>query len=64
MAILLSELDDTESHALGDILDSGISAMGMKYADRNGKFTCEDFLKAMKENEDMNKVFLKISYDV
>ena len=41
----------------------GVMGMGMKYADHDGKFTFEGFLKAMKDEEDMNMndLFLKIS---
>ena len=60
MADLLRKLDDTEINDIASTMESGVAAMGMKYAD-NGKVTFDDFLKAMQENEDMNKIFLKIS---
>ena len=54
----------TEGNALPDKLEAGFVDMGMKYADHDGKFiffTFENFFKAMKDNNFMNKLILKIS---
>ena len=62
LADLLMELDTTEINALAENVGSGVLDMGMKNdADHDGKFTFEEFFKAMKDNKDMNKLILKIS---
>ena len=56
------ELDTTEINALAENVGSGVLDMGMKNdADHDGKFTFEEFFEAMKNNENMNKLILKIS---
>ena len=56
------ELDTTEINALAENVGGGVLNMGMKNdADQDGKFTFEEFFKAMKDNKDMNKLILKIS---
>ena len=58
------ELDTTEVNAFVDKLGDGFVDMGVKYADNDGKFiffTFENFFKAMKDNNFMSKLILKIS---
>ena len=56
------ELGTTEIKAVAGNVGSGDSDMGTKNdADHDGKFTFEEFFKAMKDNKDMNKLILKIS---
>ena len=75
MADLLKELDTTERKTelidlvfaiyiktpTGIAIPVGVLARGQKYAEHDGKFTFEGFLKAMKDDEDMNELLLKIS---
>ena len=58
------ELDTTEVNAFAENLGTGFVDMGLKYADHDGKFmffTFENFFKAMKDNNFMSKLILKIS---
>ena len=58
------ELDTTEVNAFAEKLGTGFVDMGLKYADHDGKFmffTFENFFKAMKDNNFMSKLILKIS---
>ena len=52
----------TELDAMSIVVASGVIAM--EYTndeDRDGKFTFEEFVEAMKNNETMNELILKVS---
>ena len=62
LADLFMELDATEINALAETVGRGLLAMAiLNDVDHDGKLTFEEFFKAMKDNEDMNKLILKIS---
>ena len=43
------------------ILEEGLDNMEKSDLDGDGKFTFEEFLEAMKENQEANKIIMKIA---